>query len=94
MRCAKRLRNPTASGFVLWQAAQAVHFLWIDRFDGFHLSEVDCDLESSDPNAAMIFDCWTPASHRGHGLSKGDSLGSSIPAAAAETSVDLQRGRE
>ena len=44
-----------------------IHFLWIDNYDGFRLSEIDHNIEPSSPSAAMIFDCWTPVSHRGHG---------------------------
>jgi CelD/BcsL family acetyltransferase involved in cellulose biosynthesis len=68
MRCAARLRTRAGCGFVLrTQGGQAGHFLWIDRYDGFHLSEIDYKLESHDPGAAMIYDCWTPVSQRGNG---------------------------
>ena len=73
MRSAQRLRQGRAAGYCLagqrlqGQAAQPSHFLWVDLYDGFHLSEIDSRLESSDPSAAMIFDCWTPAAQRGQG---------------------------
>jgi CelD/BcsL family acetyltransferase involved in cellulose biosynthesis len=68
MRCAARMRTRASCGFVLrTQGGQAGHFLWIDRYDGFHLSEIDYKLESPDPGAAMIYDCWTPVSQRGNG---------------------------
>jgi CelD/BcsL family acetyltransferase involved in cellulose biosynthesis len=68
VRCAGRLKKGVASGFVLQtNDCRAAHFLWIDRYDGFHLAEIDHALVSADQNAVMIFDCWTPASHRGHG---------------------------
>jgi CelD/BcsL family acetyltransferase involved in cellulose biosynthesis len=68
MRCARRMRQPGASGFLLQDnEGRPVHFLWIDNYDGFHLSEIDHRLESNSPTAAMIFDCWTPAAHRGRG---------------------------
>jgi CelD/BcsL family acetyltransferase involved in cellulose biosynthesis len=68
VRCAGRLKKGTASGFVLQtNDCQAAHFLWVDRYDGFHLAEIDYTLASADQNAVIIFDCWTPASHRGHG---------------------------
>jgi hypothetical protein len=41
--------------------------LWIAEYDGFHLSEIGHSLEPSFPNAAMIFDCWTPKGERGRG---------------------------
>ena len=68
MRCAGRLREGTTSGFVLRENdVEARHFLWVDNYDGFHLSEIDHKIEPSDPGASMIFDCWTPAAHRGQG---------------------------
>lgn len=68
MRCAKRLTKPGASGFILQDdAGRPIHFLWIDNYDGFHLSEIDHNLDPSSPTAAMIFDCWTPVMDRGHG---------------------------
>ncbi|MGC2154586.1 MAG: GNAT family N-acetyltransferase [Terriglobales bacterium] len=68
VRCASRLKKGTASGFVLQtNDCQAAHFLWVDRYDGFHLAEIDHTLAGTDQNAVMIFDCWTPALHRGHG---------------------------
>lgn len=68
IRCAARLRHGAASGFVLrTQNGQARHVLWTCRYDGFHLSEINHKLESPDPAAVMIFDCWTPPSQRGHG---------------------------
>ena len=68
MRSAKRLRQAGASGFLLRdQEAQPAHFLWIENCDGFHLAEIDHQLEFSYPGAAMIFDCWTPAANRGRG---------------------------
>jgi len=68
MRCATRMKESSASGFLLQSSdSHAVHFLWFGSYDGFHLSELDYTLPSSDPDAAMIFDCWTPAADRGHG---------------------------
>jgi CelD/BcsL family acetyltransferase involved in cellulose biosynthesis len=68
MRCAKRLAKPDASGFLLQdEAGRPIHFLWIDNYDGFHLSEIDHRLESPSLADAIIFDCWTPVSHRGQG---------------------------
>ena len=68
MRCAHRLTKPDASGFLLQDdAGRPVHFLWIDNYDGFRLSEIDHNLDPSSPEDAMIFDCWTPAADRGRG---------------------------
>ena len=68
LRCAQRLRQGDATGYFLpGQGMQPAHFLWVNPYDGFHLSEINLRLESSDPVAAMIFDCWTPAAQRGHG---------------------------
>ena len=67
VRCAQRLRQGKLEGYCLHgPAGKVLHFLWIDSYNGFHLSEIDSRLESGDPNAAMIFDCWTPAAYRGH----------------------------
>jgi CelD/BcsL family acetyltransferase involved in cellulose biosynthesis len=67
-RCAQRLRRGSATGYFLpGQGTQPSHFLWVSPYDGFHLSEIDSRLESSDPSAFMIFDCWTPAAQRSQG---------------------------
>jgi hypothetical protein len=79
MRCAKRLKKSTASGFLLQDdTGRPVHFLWIDKYNGFRLAEIDHKLESSSDEAAMIFDCWTPVADRGRG-----HYATSIRAAAA-----------
>ena len=68
MRCAKRMSHPGVSGFVLQdEADRSTNFLWIANYDGFHISEIDHTLEALSQDAAMIFDCWTPAADRGHG---------------------------
>lgn len=68
MRCARRLSKPGPSGFLLQDdAARPIHILWIANYDGFRLSEIDHNLEASSPNAAIIFDCWTPVADRGQG---------------------------
>jgi len=68
-RCAQRLRTGKVNGYYLaGPEKEAAHFLWVDLYHGFHLSEIDSRLESSDPTAAMIFDCWTPLSERGRGV--------------------------
>jgi len=68
VRSAQRLRQGRATGYFLQgEGTQPSHFMWVDLYDGFHLSEINSRLESSDPSAAMIFDCWTPAAQRGLG---------------------------
>jgi CelD/BcsL family acetyltransferase involved in cellulose biosynthesis len=73
MRCAGRLGHPGAAGFLLQdEAGRPVHFLWIDNYDGFRLAEIEHNIEpslieQSLPDAAMIFDCWTPSADRGRG---------------------------
>jgi CelD/BcsL family acetyltransferase involved in cellulose biosynthesis len=68
MRCANRLTKPDASGFLLQdELGRPIHFLWIAGYDGFSLAEIGHTIEPSSPSAAMIFDCWTPASDRGRG---------------------------
>jgi CelD/BcsL family acetyltransferase involved in cellulose biosynthesis len=68
MRCATRLAQPRAAGFVLQdETGRPIHFLWIDNFDGFRLAEIEHSIELSSTNGAMIFDCWTPVADRGHG---------------------------
>jgi CelD/BcsL family acetyltransferase involved in cellulose biosynthesis len=68
VQCAQRLRQGRVTGYFLpGRGAQPSHFLWVDLYDGFHLSELNSRLESNDPNAVMIFGCWTPAAQRGRG---------------------------
>ncbi len=67
-RSAQRLKRGRAIGYYLrGQEKQPSHFLWVDRYHGFHLSEINSTLKSADPEAAMIFDCWTPMAQRGQG---------------------------
>jgi CelD/BcsL family acetyltransferase involved in cellulose biosynthesis len=86
MRCAGRLTKPGPSGFLLQdETGRPIHILWIANYDGFRLSEIDHDLEPSSPNAAMIFDCWTPGADRGQG-----HYATAIRSAAAQL---MQQGR-
>lgn len=67
-RSAERLGAGRANGYILGrEGTAAAHFLWVDRYDGFYVEEINERLESDDSSAAMIFDCWTPASQRGQG---------------------------
>lgn len=67
MRCAKRLKQGAAGLVMRGPSGAVVHLLWVGNYQGFHVSEIDHVLSSPDATAAMIFDCWTPASHRGCG---------------------------
>jgi hypothetical protein len=68
IRCAQRMSQRGVSGFVLQdEAGRSTHFLWIGRYDGFHISEIDHPLDPISRDADVIFDCWTPAADRGHG---------------------------
>lgn len=66
IRCGQRLRKSSSNGYCLQgHDTPALHFLWVHSYNGFHLEEIDAKLESNDPSAVMIFDCWTPAAYRG-----------------------------
>jgi hypothetical protein len=68
MRTAQRLRRGSATGYFLQgDGPDPCHFLWADLYKDFYLSEISSKLESVDPQALMLFDCWTPVSQRGHG---------------------------
>jgi CelD/BcsL family acetyltransferase involved in cellulose biosynthesis len=80
MRCAGRMKEARLAGFLLQDdAGRPIHFLWIDNFDGFHLSEIRHNIEPTSPTAAMIFDCWTSPANRGRGY-----YATAIRAAAAD----------
>jgi CelD/BcsL family acetyltransferase involved in cellulose biosynthesis len=69
LRCAKRLRIEGFSGFALVTAeGTPVHFCWAKNFEGFEMAELGRKLQAPCANAAMIFDCFTPRSARGHGF--------------------------
>ena len=75
LRCVSRLQAGSAEGFGLVDTEGAsLHFGWITPFDGFFLSELNAKIESPSADKVMIFDCWTPASARGHGY-YGQALG-------------------
>jgi CelD/BcsL family acetyltransferase involved in cellulose biosynthesis len=68
MRAAQRLRRGGATGYFLQgDGPDPCHFLWTDSYNDFYLSEISSKIESEDPQALMLFDCWTPVSQRGHG---------------------------
>ena len=69
MRSARRLGSETDGGFALLTADETpVHFCWAKDFEGFEMAELDRTLNAPRPDAVMIFDCYTPASARGHGF--------------------------
>jgi hypothetical protein len=69
MRSAQRLGSETEAGFALVTAqGTPVHFCWARDFEGFEMAELERTLSAPSPDAKMIFDCYTPASARGHGF--------------------------
>jgi CelD/BcsL family acetyltransferase involved in cellulose biosynthesis len=69
MRSAQRLRTESAGGFALIDdEGTAVHFCWAKNFAGFEMAELGRTLNAPSPDAVLIFDCYTPASVRGHGF--------------------------
>jgi hypothetical protein len=68
VRSARRFNDKRARGFVLLNLVGVpVHLCWVERFDGFSISELATRLKSEVPNADLIFDCWTPRVFRGRG---------------------------
>ena len=69
VRSAERLRSDGDGGFALLTAeGMPVHFCWVKDFEGFKMAELTRTLNAPRTNAVMIFDCFTPASARGHGF--------------------------
>jgi CelD/BcsL family acetyltransferase involved in cellulose biosynthesis len=68
LRSASRLRDENAEGFGLVDANGAfLHLAWVTGFDGFSLEELHAKVDAPSADCVMLFDCWTPASARGHG---------------------------
>lgn len=68
LRCAARLREQSAEGFALVDEEEnLLHFAWCTAFRDFFLSELNAKVDAPSEECAMIFDCWTPESVRGHG---------------------------
>jgi CelD/BcsL family acetyltransferase involved in cellulose biosynthesis len=65
MRSAQRFEAGSGDGYILVDAGIPVHFCWVRNFEGFHMAELDRTLEAPSSEAAMIFDCYTPAAARG-----------------------------
>jgi CelD/BcsL family acetyltransferase involved in cellulose biosynthesis len=68
LRSARRLLPKKGQGFALLDPDRTpVHFCWVSDFEGFEMEGLKIRLSAPSPNAAMIFDCWTPQSKRGLG---------------------------
>jgi CelD/BcsL family acetyltransferase involved in cellulose biosynthesis len=68
LRSAHRLREKKAEGLVLVDAGGTpLHFAWVAEFAGFFLPELNARLEAPSPDAALLFDCWTPEAERSRG---------------------------
>ncbi|MGB6476317.1 MAG: GNAT family N-acetyltransferase [Candidatus Sulfotelmatobacter sp.] len=68
LRSAQRLRTGNDQGYILVDASGIpVHFAWTTPFSGFFLDELNAKVEAPSPEAALLFDCWTPVAARGQG---------------------------
>lgn len=68
LHSAQRLRANAGRGFALLDSGSLpVHFCWVGSFAGFHVDELKLRLGTSEPNAVVIFDDWTPTAVRGKG---------------------------
>ncbi len=68
LRAARRFASGETKGLVLCDTAGVpLHFCWVAPVDGFFMSELNHTLNSSWPEAVLLFDCWTPSSVRGRG---------------------------
>jgi CelD/BcsL family acetyltransferase involved in cellulose biosynthesis len=68
LHSAGRLRLKTGQCFALLNGESTpVHFCWVGDFEGFEMKDLKTRLSAPSQNAAIIFDCWTPESKRGHG---------------------------
>jgi len=68
LRAANRRKSAGLSGYALLAPDdRALHFAWTAPFEGFFMAELKVHLSAPSANAALIFDCWTPAPVRGRG---------------------------
>jgi CelD/BcsL family acetyltransferase involved in cellulose biosynthesis len=68
LRAAHRLREKNAEGLALVDASGTpLHFAWVTEFAGFCAPDLNVKLKAPSQDAALLFDCWTPASVRGRG---------------------------
>jgi CelD/BcsL family acetyltransferase involved in cellulose biosynthesis len=68
LRSAQRLHPKKGQGFALVDGSGTpVNFCWVGEFEGFEMKTVRARLSAPSQHAAIIFDCWTPRSKRGHG---------------------------
>ena len=70
VRCARRLKSGDGStGFAMSDGnGKFVQFTWARPFEGFHFAELRSAVPPPAPNAAILFDSWSPASHRDYGF--------------------------
>jgi CelD/BcsL family acetyltransferase involved in cellulose biosynthesis len=69
LRSAQRFREECARGYALLTAeGTPVHFCWVKDYEGFEMEELGRILHAPGPEAAMIFDCFTPEAARGKGF--------------------------
>jgi hypothetical protein len=69
MLFAKRFCSGNDQGFILLAAdGTPVHFCWVADFDGFKIRELSRTLHAPNPDAVMIFDCFTPPMFRARGF--------------------------
>jgi hypothetical protein len=65
LRLARRLHPKTAEGFALIDRdGIPLHFCRVGDFEAFEMKELQTRLSAPSPNAALIFDFWTPQSKR------------------------------
>jgi hypothetical protein len=68
LRAADRVQATASRGFALLNGnGVAVHFCWVADFAGFQMAELQAKLRAPSPHSVLLFDCWSPASFRGHG---------------------------
>ena len=68
LRAASRVRAGQCQGFVSVDRDEVpVHFCWVTPFEKFYVSELKREMAAPCSKAQLIFDCWTPTSHRGIG---------------------------
>lgn len=68
LRAGQRCMDKSAAGFVLFEGSVPVHFAWTTPFEGFGMAELQTRLSAPEPEAWLIFDCWTPPGVRNRGM--------------------------
>lgn len=68
LRSAGRLRQGDRRGYALLNGdAVPIHFGWTSEFSKVWISELGRRLTEPQPNATLVYDCWTPLCARGQG---------------------------